>query len=113
MLPKEHRLNRGKELDEAKNKGKIKNSQSFSLVIYKKKEKLPTRFGFVASTKVSKSAVIRNRIIRALRESVRQNLVRLKPGYDCVYLVKPLATRKSTDEIMQESQNFLKTHSLI
>lgn len=113
MLPKEHRLNQGKELDEVKAKGKVKNSESFYLIVYKKNEKLPTRFGFVASTKVSKSAVIRNRIIRALRESVRQNLVRLKPGYDCVFIVKPLATKKSTPEIMHESQNFLYNNSLI
>ena len=46
-----------------------------------------SRFGFVVSQKVSKKAVIRNKIKRRLRELIRKNLPRIKSGFDGVFIV--------------------------
>ncbi len=52
------------------------------------------RFGFVVSLKVSKKAVIRNKVKRRLREAIRYNLDKIKNGYDVVFF-----TRKGIEEI--------------
>jgi len=48
-----------------------------------------TRIGFVVSTKVSKRAVVRNKVKRRLREAVRTHLDNLQPGWDMAFLTKP------------------------
>ena len=55
------------------------------------------RFTVVVSTKVSKSAVRRNRIKRVLREYIRLNLPQLSPG-DYAVVVKPAAAGKEAEE---------------
>jgi|SRR5687768_14466787 len=47
-----------------------------------------TRVGFVVSTKVSKRAVLRNKIKRRMREIVRKREVKLLAGVDIVFLAK-------------------------
>jgi len=47
-----------------------------------------TRVGVVISKKVLKRAVDRNRTKRRIAEQVRLFYPQLKPGYDCVVLVK-------------------------
>jgi ribonuclease P protein component len=51
-----------------------------------------SRYGFVVSKRVGK-AVIRNRVKRLLREVLRQ--VRLKPGWDIVFIARPMAAGAS------------------
>lgn len=46
-----------------------------------------SRFGFVVSNKVSKKAVLRNKIRRRLRTSIGRRLGDIKPGYDVAVLV--------------------------
>lgn len=50
-----------------------------------------SRFAVVVGTKVSKSAVVRNRIRRQYREIIRLLLPRILPGYDVLLLTSKLA----------------------
>ncbi|OGM02618.1 ribonuclease P protein component [Candidatus Woesebacteria bacterium GWA1_41_8] len=72
-----------------------------------KKDDLPSRYGFVVSTKIAKEAVHRNRIKRALREAVRHNLSILKNGHEVIFLTKRNIIRRTTDEIMKQVREAL------
>jgi len=58
-----------------------------------------SRFGFLVGIKVSKKAVVRNKVKRRLREIVRLKLDKIKPGYDIVVMVKPEIAEKDYQEI--------------
>ncbi|MEA3293180.1 MAG: ribonuclease P protein component, partial [Patescibacteria group bacterium] len=57
------------------------------------------RFGFIVSKKVSKKAVIRNKIKRRLREIIKARIAKMKQGYDIIILVYPEIKEKSFLEI--------------
>jgi ribonuclease P protein component len=67
----------------------------------------PTRIGISISQKVSKKAVIRNRIKRQIRSALRQMLSQLLPGWDLVIIVKPNATECNYAEFLQELEQLL------
>src|SRR3972149_11372047 len=107
MLATVNRLRSTEEYDKIKNKGKLIQSQNFGVAYLKKENEEPNKFGFVISLKISKLATQRNRLRRAMEESIRQNLTFIKKGYDMVFLAKPSLANKMTDEIMKEVKLFL------
>jgi ribonuclease P protein component len=107
MLPGVNRLNKNEDFDDVKTKGRMYQSDNFGVSVLARKDKKPSRFGFVISTKISKMAVHRNRVARALREAVRQNLKFFPDGYDCVFLAKKSITSLSTEQIMKEVVKFI------
>lgn len=108
MLASRNRLKNPKDFKRAKKDGTVFQSDSFGLVVYERGNKWPTRFGFVVSLKIAKESVLRNKIKRALSEAVRQSIIYIKPGFDCVFLAKPIIARKYTEEIMREVREILK-----
>ncbi len=68
-------------------------------------------FGFVVSTKVSKSAVVRNRIRRRVREFVRR--AGTGSGRDVVVIAKPAAARLSPAATVSELSSLFKQATLI
>lgn len=48
-----------------------------------------SRFGVVVGLKVHKKAVKRNLVKRRLREILRLNLPKIKPGYDVMVMTQP------------------------
>ena len=92
--------------------GTLYQSANFGVSILNRRDAHPIRFGFVISTKVSKLAVQRNRIKRAMSESARHNLKSLKNGYDVVFLAKTTVEKKTTQQIMDEVKIFL-TNSVL
>jgi len=88
MLSRARRLNKQNDFDNIFQQGG--SAQDDFLVVRFLPNHLPlSRFGLVASTKVSKKAVDRNRLRRQLSESIRLNLKRITPGWDLVIIVKP------------------------
>jgi ribonuclease P protein component len=102
MLPTANRLTSKKDFDTVKQKGILTSSESFSISIHNRGDNKPTRYGFIISTKISPHATVRNKSKRALREGVRRNLTRAKPGFDCVFLAKPIIVKKYTDKLIIE-----------
>jgi len=90
MLPKKFRLTKTKEIDKVFKLGK----SSFDGVLGVKAlpaENNLSRFVVVVSTKVSKKAVMRNKIKRRLHEIVRSRLPKIKTGFDFFILALPAA----------------------
>jgi ribonuclease P protein component len=86
MIPKSNRLITKKDFSRVFAKGKLFRSKGISFKVIQTGANL-SRFGFVISSKVSKKAVVRNKIRRRLRTSVGRRLGDIKPGYDIAVLV--------------------------
>lgn len=70
-------------------------------------EVLPIQVGISISKKVSKRAVVRNRIKRQLKAIVRQLLPRLESGLRMVILVRSEALTYEYGEFLQELEQLL------
>ena len=68
------------------------------------------RCGFVVSKRVGK-AVVRNRLKRRLREGLRPLAV--QPGWDVIFLARPLAARASYHELREAIANLLSRARLL
>lgn len=89
-LSRKYRLSDSSEIIRVIKKGRSFDSKFFRIKF------LPadagfTRFSIIISSKVSKKAVIRNKIKRTLSETIRLNIPKIKPGFSIVVLVKPKA----------------------
>ncbi len=107
MLPPKHRLAKTTEITTVTTRGRRFFNPLFALKVVFKPDALP-RFAFVVSTKVSKRAVVRNRIRRVLRETVQVHLVDLKPG-DYVVIVKASAVGLENKDLADRFQAFLRS----
>jgi ribonuclease P protein component len=66
-----------------------------------------TRFGISISQKVSKKAVIRNRIKRQIRSAIRELLPHLSPGWKVVIVVRPSAVECKYEHFLRELKQLL------
>lgn len=98
MLKKTNRITKDKEFDRA-----FKTGQSFYTKVFGLKaadNNLATdRLGILVSTKVSKKAVVRNKIKRQIKEIVQKELPNLKSGKDLVIIVFSQILDKKFEEI--------------
>lgn len=85
MLPKENRLRNKKDFLGVFNKGRGF-KEDFLFFKFADNNLEMSRFGFIVSQKVSKKAVIRNRVKRMLRELVRIKMPKIKKGVDVVLI---------------------------
>ncbi len=74
---------------------------------------LSSRFGISISRKVSKRAVVRNRIKRQLKAIIRQNLPYIPPNWQVVIVVRPAAVECEFDDFLRELEDLLKKLSII
>ncbi len=98
MLKKKNRINLNKDFDQV-----FKNSQSFYNDVFglklAKNNLKDFRLGVLIGVKVSKKAVIRNKLKRQIREIIKQEIPLFKEGYDLVIIVLPRILDKNFDEI--------------
>ncbi|MEA5601760.1 ribonuclease P protein component [Nostoc sp. UHCC 0252] len=68
-----------------------------------------TRIGISISTKVSKRAVVRNRIKRQITSALYNILPKLSPGWRLVFIVKPTAAESKcvSPQFLQELEQLL------
>ena len=111
MLPKENRLRKKKEFEKVIKEGKGVR-EGFLVLKYLKNNLNLVRTGFVVSQKISKKAVIRNKVKRRLREIVRRNLEKLKPGYDLIFFTKKGIEEKDFWQIKEVVKELLKKAKL-
>ncbi|HJX59340.1 ribonuclease P protein component [Candidatus Woesebacteria bacterium RBG_19FT_COMBO_47_8] len=113
MLAKEYLLSGKKTFENVLATGTFVQAESFGLCFLEREDGLKSKYGFIVSTKVSKEAVQRNRIKRALSEAVRFLTADIVAGYDVVFLAKQKATAISTDNMMNEVRETLKKANLL
>jgi ribonuclease P protein component len=111
MLPKHHRLRHRRDFSTVYQNGVRRNSLALGLRAYSHRRNdlvpLPSRIGFSISQKVSKRAVIRNRIKRQLRAITRQLLPHFESGWDIIIVVYPHAVRCDYAEFLQQLKQLL------
>ncbi len=107
MLKKSNRITKDKEFDRA-----FKTGQSFYTKLFGIKAAdnglESVRLGVLVSTKVSKKAVIRNKLKRQIREITRRELPALKNGKDIVIIVFQQILDKKFEEIQESLISGLK-----
>lgn len=97
-MKKENQLKKDKEFDKVFKNGR----SSFSKILGIKAAingSGTSRFGILVSNKISKKAVERNRIKRQIREVIRLELKKIKPGFDVVIITLPAVFGQSYREI--------------
>jgi len=87
MLPKANRLTRKKDFDRVFRFGRDFRCGALCLRVVDNNLDI-SRFGFIVGKRVSKKAVVRNRIRRRIREIVRINIGMIKSGIDYVFIVR-------------------------
>jgi ribonuclease P protein component len=103
MLNSKYRLKKKINFARIEIDGAMHQSKSFGMGIYDRKDGEESRFGFIISTKISKKAVVRNRIKRIMSEVIRINLNKLKNGYDVLFLIKHQAVKMNKIELENET----------
>jgi ribonuclease P protein component len=107
MLSLKNRLKKKKDFDEVFKKGK--GVEGIFLFLKAKNNDLDkSRFGFVVSQKVSKKAVVRNKIKRRLRGIIISKKNFIKSGLDIVILTKKGIEQKNFLEIEKELMELLR-----
>lgn len=108
-MRREQRLSRGSQIAAVFEHGKAWTNEYLAL------RAMPngldfSRFTFIASKKVGKKAVVRNRVKRLLRESMRANPVR--SGWDLVAVARSRAAEAPYREIERAVQSLLRRSGL-
>lgn len=97
MLPKKNRLKKKKDFEKVLKKGKGF-KEDFLILKVKKNRLKELRFGFIVSQKVSKKAVVRNKIKRRFREVVKERIKRINKKVDIILIALPGAKAKDFQE---------------
>jgi ribonuclease P protein component len=112
MLPAEHRLKLERDIKTLMARGK----SVFGLLVGMKfrVNSLPvSRFAVAAGVKVSKKAVVRNRLKRQVRAIVHEVLEKITPGYDVLLFLKAPAIGKPFEDLQKEILSSLKKAKLL
>lgn len=112
MLPKANRLKKKKDFEQVFKQGKGF-KEDFLFLKIKKNDLKESRFGFIVSQKVSKKAVLRNKVKRRLREVMRRELPRIKPGIDGVLVAGKGAEEKDFLEIKEAANKLFKKAKIL
>ncbi len=111
MLSKTNRLKKQKDIERVFKQGKgIR--EDFLFLKFVKSDLKTSRVAFVVSLKVSKKAVLRNKIKRRLRELVKRKLSEIKKGYDIVLTAVPGLETKDFLEIEKSVNKLFKKAKL-
>ncbi len=87
MLSRANRLSKQKDFDKIFGRGKQYQDDKLIIRLLVNKQSF-SRFSIIISAKVAKKAVIRNRLRRQIKEILRQNFDKIKPGLDIVLIAK-------------------------
>lgn len=106
VLPSKFRFSNSNEIKEVFKKGKSLNSGFFQIKFIPAAQDLK-KFALIVGLKVSKKAVIRNRIKRRISEIIRLNVLKIKPGYLFVIVTKPRAASEKLKNLEEDLVNSL------
>lgn len=112
MLAKRYRLVKDKDFDRVFKKGNYFSNEFIALKAVKNNLKI-SRFGFIVSLKISKKSIIRHRVRRRIQEIIRLNLLKIKPGFDAIILVRPGIIDKTYSQIERVLINVFKKAGIL
>jgi len=98
MLPQKNRLSKKKDFDRVFKKGKSSFDGLLGVKMLKNEQEF-TRFGIIVSSKVSKRAVIRNKIKRRIRNIIAKNCLNGANKKDVVIISLHKVLDKKYNEI--------------
>lgn len=107
MLRHENRLTEKTHFEKVRQNGKFASTPFFSVSFLDRKDKEPSRFGFIVSKKLSTKSNVRNKVKRILRELVRKNLKSVKAGFDFVIIAKSGILTQSNATIESKLKEFI------
>lgn len=105
------RLGKNSEFQKVYKFGRSK-ANKYLVMVVSKKESGPNHYGFSVSKKVGNS-VVRHRVTRLLRESVRKNDAHLMMSYNIVIVARNTAKDRSFDEIDSAVCHLCKLHGIL
>ena len=100
MLPSQSRLP-SIEFSKIKKEGKIFYGKDISILVLGQSGNPLSRFGMIVSTKVSKKAVVRNKIRRYIKRAINDNLLNLR-GCDVLVLARSSVCALTFEEVEAE-----------
>lgn len=107
MLAKQTRLTKKRDFERIYRKGKtVKND--FLILKTAPNNLTINRFAFVVSQKISKKAIVRNKIKRRLRELTRLNADKMGVGCDFIFITLPGIEKKDFRQIKEIFENLIK-----
>ncbi|MEY4723837.1 MAG: hypothetical protein RLZZ324_1350 [Candidatus Parcubacteria bacterium] len=113
MLSKKNRLVAERDFSKLFAKGKSYSGRGIGMKMVKTPLSV-TRVGFVVSTKVSKRAVVRNRIKRRMREAMRAFLPKLsQSGMDIAFMARSETVSMEYVDIQRSIQGLLEKSGLV
>lgn len=112
MLPRENRLKRKKDFEKVFQEGRgIK--EGFLILKMLSNNLNQSRFGIIVSSKISKKAVLRNKIKRRIRKLIKERLAKTKKGKDVVLITTPEILKKDFEEMGRTMDELFKKAELI
>jgi ribonuclease P protein component len=118
-LPQAHRLRNRRDYRTVYEQGFRRYSPHLTLIALAPSEQQDrltapkTMFGITISKKVSKKAVIRNRIKRQIKGVIRSKLLSISPGWKIIIVVKPKAIECKYEHFLRELEELLKQAKII
>lgn len=112
MLKKDHRLTKQKEIDNVFKKGKGSYNDCIGIKAVKNKERF-NRIAIIVSLKVSKKAVIRNKLKRRVAHVLKEYIPEFQENYDIVSIVLPPAKEVNYRELKYTVKEHLERLKII
>ena len=107
-MHKDNRLKHWKDFGKVYRQGTRYGSPHLTLVAMSEVDPaIATKFGISISQKVSKKAVIRNRIKRQIRSALRELLPYISPGWKAIVVVRPKALECKYEHFLRELKQLL------
>ncbi len=112
MLLKVNRLTRKNDFGSVFKKGKGF-KEDFLILRFVSNNSKECRFGIIVSRKISKRAIVRNKIRRRIREIIKPKIPKIKTGADIVFFALPGLETKDFREIEETINKLLKKAKLM
>lgn len=111
MVQRRLRLRRPQDFERLRHNGKV---QRHPLIVmsYAPNTLPHNRYGFITSKHLG-NAVVRNRVRRLLRESVRYSHTHIQPGYDIVFVARAHIVEQPAGQIKRTVSELLRRAGLI
>ncbi len=112
MLSTKNRLRKKKDIEKVLKEGNGF-CKDFLVLKAKKNKEGKSRFGFIVSQKVSKKAVIRNKIKRRFREVVKGMIKKTNKNIDIILIALPGTEKKNFEEIKLTIEKLFKKANIL